>query len=224
MLGGKEWLVILVSKSSLQIHVVGEEKIETLNIPPTLISNMEIINKDGLYTLITEWLKLHPHPNAEIIWLLSSDICFEHALTSSEQDKVDSETLQFLDTVPFEDVLSRTYKPLEWRLIIAVNKDLIMSYIQGFTLHGYATRAVIPAKILQADAVLTVEVGHNAVKHASEFVRESLISPPSPLEAYIQSPTEPSGVASKPKSQLPMLLGVFGVLLAILGIVIYLSK
>lgn len=221
MLGGKEWLVIMVSKNSLQIVGLGEEKVETVIFPPTIINNMEIINKDGLYTLITEWLKAHPHAPTEIIWLLAPDICFEHTLTSSEQDKVDSETLQFLDTVPFEEVLSRTYKPMEWRLIVAVNKDLIMSLIQGFTLHGFATRAVVPSKLIQADSLLTTEVEHNTIKHISELVRESLISPPSPVDTYVTTnPSHTGGTESKPKSQLPLLLGVFGLLLVILVVVI----
>lgn len=224
MLGAKEWLVVLVSKNSLQIVGLGEEKIETIIVPPTIINNMEIISKDGLYTLITEWLKVHPHTTAEIIWLLAPDICFEHQLTSGEQDKVDSETLQFLDTVPFEEVLSRTYKPLEWRLIIAVNKDLMMSLIQGFTLHGFATRAVVPSKLIQAGAVLTPEIEHNAIKHVTELVRESLITPPSTIETYIQAPTENNGVTPKPKSQLPMLLGIFGLLLVVLAIVFYMTR
>lgn len=225
MLGAKEWLVIMVSKNALQIVGLGEDKIEMVTIPPTIINNMEIINKDGLYTLITEWLKSHPHTTAEIIWLLAPDICFEHQLTSGEQDKVDSETLQFLDTVPFEEVLSRTYKPLEWRLIVAVNKDLIMSLVQGFTLHGFATRAVVPSKLVQADAQLTSEIEHNAIKRVSELVRESLITPPSPIDTYMPNNSVVVGGAEpKPKSQLPLLLGVFGLLLVVLVVVIFMMR
>ena len=92
MLGQKNWLVIMVSRNSLQLVGMGEEKVETITIPVTIINNMEIIDKDGLYTLITEWLKLRPHIGAEIIWLLAPDVCFEHVLTSSEQDNHEQQT------------------------------------------------------------------------------------------------------------------------------------
>ena len=107
---GKNWLVILLTKNSMQLVGLGEEKVQTLAIPGTIISNMEVTSKDGLYTLITNWLGHRPHTGAEIIWILAPDICFEHVITSTEQAKIDSETLQFLDTVPFEEVLSRVYK------------------------------------------------------------------------------------------------------------------
>jgi hypothetical protein len=132
MFGQKNWLVIMVSKNSLQLVGLGEDKVETILFPPNIINNMEVIDKDALYTLVTAWLKLRPHQSVQIIWLLVPDVYFEHTITSIEQDMVDSETIQFLDTVPFEEVLSRIYKPTEWRSLIAVNKDLIMSLIQAF--------------------------------------------------------------------------------------------
>lgn len=225
---GKNWLVILLSKNSMQLVGLGEEKIQTVNIGVDIIANMEVINKDGLYTLITNWLAHRPHSNAEIIWILAPEICFEHVITSTEQAKVDSETLQFLDTIPFEEVLSRVYKPLEWRLIVGVNKDLIMSVIQGFILHGYPTKAVIPGRIVQADAVLTEEIAQNAVKRASELSRESLVSAPSPIVSYAAptqtTPGSSAPVEAKPKSSLPLLLGVFGVLVIVLVAVLLFSN
>lgn len=221
---GKNWLVILLSKNSLQLVGMGEEKVQTVPIPTDVVANMEVINKDGLYTLITNWLAQRPHTSAELIWLLSPDICFEHVITSTEQSKIDSETLQFLDTVPFQDVLSRVYKPLEWRLIVAVNKDLIMSAIQGFTLHGYPSKAVIPAKVVQADGVLTTEIAQSVVKRANELSRESLVSAPSPYTSTPVSTSSSQGTEPKPKSSLPLLLSIFGGLLVILVIVILVTR
>lgn len=221
---GKNWLVIMLSKDSMQLVGLGEEKIQKVMIPPTILSNMEVINKDGLYTLITDWLAHRTHTGAEIIWILTPDICFEHVITSTEQSKIDSETLQFLDTVPFQEVLSRVYKPLEWRLIIAVNKDLIMSMIQGFILHSYSTKAVVPARLLQADGVLTEEIAQNAVKRATELSRESLVTAPSPIIASTTEAEESNESNPKPKSSLPLLLGVFGALVVVLVVVLLISN
>lgn len=221
MLGQKNWMVIMVFKNSLQLVGFGEEKIETLMIPQNIINNMEVVNKDGLYVLITEWLKQRPHNSAEIIWLLTPEICFEHTLTTGEQDKIDSETLQFLDTVPFEEVLSRIYKPLEWRQIFAVNKDLIMSLIQGFSLHGYVTKAVVPSRLVQAESVLNTEIERTAIKHVNDLEKDSLVSPASQYKSTADNYSQPSINEQKKKSSLPTLLGVFGILLLILGAVIF---
>jgi hypothetical protein len=223
MLGQKNWLVIMVSKNSLQIFRSMDDSIETLSLPGEIINNMEVVDKDGLYTLITEWHKNHVFISASIIWLLSPEICFDHTFATSEQDKIDSETLQFLDTVPFEQILSRMYKPMEWKQIVAVNKDLIMSLIQSFLLHGYVTRVVVPSKQVLAEAVLTVEVARNTIKHIGELERESLISTSSPVPNVQTISPQPNTIQNKPKSSLPLLLSVFGILLAILAFVIYLN-
>lgn len=223
MLGQHNWLVIMVTRNSLQIVGLGEDKVQTLPIPPNIMNNMEIIYKDGLYTLITDWLKQRVYANTGIIWLLSPDICFEHTLSTGESSKVDSEMLQFLDSVPFEDILSRVYKPLEWRQIVAVNKDLVMTLIQAFSLHGYSTKVVVPSRQVQAESTLTPEIAHLAIKHAAELERESLVSAPNPIEYKPISSPGQAPESPKPKSSLPLLLGVFGVLLAILGIVLYLN-
>lgn len=227
MLGQKNWLVIMVTKNSLQLVGLGEVKIETILIPPQIINNLEPINKDGLYTLVIDWLKQRPHTSANIIWLLAPEVYFEHTFTSGEQDKIDSETLQFLDIVPFEDVSSRVYNNLDGsRHIIAVNKELIMSLIQAFALQGYSTKAIVPSKVVGGEATLTSEIEKAALKRASELARESLFTTMVPA-TQVSAATTPVAAGTgepKPKSQLPLLLGVFGVLLAILVFVILLNK
>lgn len=218
MLGQKSWLTILLSGNSLQIIGQDLNAPQTIPLPPTLVSNMEVINKDGLYTLITDWVKSRTYTNTNIVLLLAPDLCFEHQFVSVEQDKVDSETLQFLDTVPFENVLSRTYSLGEGRQIIAVNKDFVMSVVQGFMLHGYTTKVVVPSRLVQAEVTLTPEIESYAFKHLTELTRDSLLSPITPQPKVDLPRTD------KPKSSLPLLLSVFGVLLAILVFVIVLSK
>ncbi len=206
----------MLSGNSLQFIGQDIDVVQTIPLPPTLVNNMEVVNKDGLYTLITDWVKARTYTNTNILLLLAPDLCFYHQFVNIEQDKVDSETLQFLDTVPFESVLSRTYALGEGRQIIAANKDLVMALVQGFTLHGYTTKVVVPAILAQAETGLTPEVENYAFKHLTELTRDSLISEVAPVVSSVAKP--------KPKSSLPLLLSVFGVLLAILVIVIVLSK
>ena len=213
MFNQKKWLVILVSTNSLQLMGLAEETVQIIPLPASIIASQEILNKDGLYTLITDWVKQRTYTSAEIIWLLSPEVCFDYLLTTTEQDKVDSETLQFLDSVPFENILSRIYSTPEGRVITAVNKDLLMALVQSFSLHGYTTKAVIPVR----DSTLTQELFTSTVKRSGELSRDSLLA---------LTPSTPKKDDSKAKSHssLPLLLGVFGVLLAILIIVIVLSK
>jgi hypothetical protein len=139
MFGQKNWLIILVMRGNLQVFGEGDTVVQSLALPSTIINNLEVLNKDALYTLITDWVKQNTYKDTEISWILAPDLCFTHTITSTDQDKIDSETLQFLDTVPFEEVVSRSYNTATSRQLIATNKGLIASLIQGFSLHGYTT-------------------------------------------------------------------------------------
>ncbi|HBD01985.1 MAG: hypothetical protein UX38_C0022G0004 [Microgenomates group bacterium GW2011_GWC1_46_16] len=230
MFSQKNWLVVLVSAQSIQLAGLGSDSVQTIPLPQTVSFNMEIINKDGLYTIITDWLKQHTYTNTAIIWLLAPDICFEYLLTSSEQAKIDSETLQFLDSVPFENITSRIYSTAEGRVITAVNQDFIQAFIQGFSLHGYSTKAVIPARLVQVDATLTPEISNQVIKHVADLTRESLIAVSPPPASPVPPPAPPSSSpaspppVTKPTSTLPILLVIFAVLLAILLYVILLNR
>ena len=224
MFGQKNWLTILVSRGKLDIFGEGDNVVQTLPLPATIIDNLEILNKDALYTLITDWTKQKAYQDTEITWILSPDLCFTHTLTSTDQDKIDSETLQFLDTVPFEEIVSRTYNTIPGRLLVATNQSLINALIHGFSLHGYSTQSVIPAQVIGIESELTPDLARSTRKRAAELKKESLIIPT--LSA--SKPTQPTLVTdtstSKPKSSLPLLLSVFFILVAILGIVLYLNQ
>lgn len=221
MFGQKNWIVILLNSNTLQMIAHNETVVTTFPLPSTIISNMEVINKDALYQLVTDWIKQRTYVNSEIIWLLGNELCFEHVITSTDPDKIDSEIVQFLDTVPFEEVMSKTYTAGPVRQLTAVNKILISAFIQAFSLHGYNTRVVVPVRLVSTSDVLTLDLAKLAYKKENELDKNSLfaITPASPVVTQ-SNPT----VTEKPKSQLPLLLTVFLILLAILGIVIYLYQ
>lgn len=193
----------------------------SLPLPTTIINNMEVINKDALYQLVTDWLKQRTYINTEIVWLLGSQLCFEHVITSTDPDKIDSEIVQFIDTVPFEEVLSKTYVSGAVRQLTAVNKLLITSFIQAFSLHGYTTRAVVPVRLVSQTDNLTLDIAKLTYKKENELERNTIfvVTPTQP----VVSTTKPA-ITEKPKSQLPMLITVFTILLAVLGFVIYLNQ
>ena len=216
MLGQKNWIVILVTSHSLQLYGFGVSEVQTIPLPATTIDNLEIINRDQLYTLITDWTKQRTYTNTNIYWLLAPDVCFEQTLTGTDPAKLDSETLQFLDTVPFEKVLSRVYPQIDGRKIVAVNHDLITGLMQGFALHGYTTKAVVPSQLAQADSTLTPEIAHYSAKHMAELSRESLITISDISANQPVSVTKHVSPPEKSKSSLPVLLAIFAILLAIL--------
>lgn len=227
MFGQKNWLIILVTQNALHLLGEGDSHVQILPLPTTIVNNLELLNKDALYTLITDWTKQKTYANTKISWILARELCFTLNITQSDPAKLDSEILQFLDTVPFENVISHNYLTPEGRQVVATNKDLVTALIQGFALHGYTTQTVLPASIIPLDE-LTSETGKVVVRRANELERESLLTPvlvkANPVEASVEEASHQGVDPSKPKSYLPLLLVTFGVLVAILLIVIYLNQ
>lgn len=217
MLGQKKYLVIWVTPHALIWIASGGDSPQTLSLPPTIVDNLEVKNRDALYTLISEWVKTRTYAPTEVIWLLSPETYFEQTFLDSEKDSWDSNTVQFLDSVPFEELISRVYTPVEGRQVVALNKAFLAPLMQAFAIHGYNTRCVIPSSLATSEDSLTIDVYHAVISRINDLSRDSLV----PAQGQILPPAPSSG-GKKSSSSLPILLSIFGVLFAILIAVLFL--
>ncbi len=211
-------ILVLLKSHSLDLYHVDSHEQTTLALPPDVVDNLEVIDVDKLYGAIAEWSKVRTYQNTDLVILLHPSVCFEQKLADSDKLAWDTQTLQFLDSVPFEDVLSHLYHPLDGRLIIATNNTLVTAISHGFALHGYNTRSVVPCSLAGLDSFVDPVKLKSLLGKLSNLAKESFILEPSP-------PTNKPTVAkpaSSAKSQLPILLGVFGLLLAVLVIMVVL--
>ncbi len=226
MFGQKNTLIILLTPHALEIFANDSGNVSTITIPSSVVNNLEVIDRDELYALISTWCKSITYQSTEIIWLLSDTVIFDQIFPEKESERWDTMTVQFLDTVPFEEVISRVYNPVEGRHVVATNQDLINALKHGFSVQGYITQAVVPAKLVGITSPLNAESAKKVMSSMSQILRDNLVTPDN--EKSVQPPEIASSpnqvVVKKPKSQLPLLLSVFGVLVAILLIVIYLNK
>lgn len=226
MFGQKNWLVILVKPHELEIFA-HEAKLSTnLILPTTVVNNLEVLDREELSSLIGTYTKSQPYQATDILWLLSPSLIFEQTFPDSDKEKWDTQTVQFLDAVPFEEILSHIYTPSGGRSVVATNQDLINSLIQAFSAQGYQTKIVIPSKMQDIDSNLTVESVKKILGNLNQLYKDNLITPSDDKTNFVPESTGTLSYQKQPKSksQLPLLLSVFGVLLAILVIVIYLNQ
>ena len=226
MFGQKNWLVILVKAHELEIFGHDSKVSTVLTIPTTVINNLEILDRDGLYSLVANWAKTLTYQATEIIWILSSSVVFEQTFADSDKERWDTLIVQFLDAVPFEEILSKTYNPAGGKSVIATNQDLLTGLNQAFAAQGYTTKVVVSGKMAGVENNLTPDLVKKVLGNMTQLYRENLVIPDEEKSNFVPgTPSVSAGaVPAKPKSQLPLLLSVFGVLLAILAIVIYLNQ
>ncbi len=220
MFNGKNWILILLSSHLLEIMTPDSEVVQRIPLPSTIVNNNELLNRDGLESIILDWAKLRTYTSTEIIWLLAPSVYFDFALPPNSEVSLDKLRSDFIDTVPYENVLSHDYQLGKVQKVIATNQDLLSAFIQVFAKSGYATHSVVPSSLLGEFTTLNGLVRTQALSKTSLLASLSLT-----LRDNVKNiPLNTHDLSAKPKSSLPVLLGVFLVLLLILAIVIYLNQ
>lgn len=215
----KAVIVIWMRRNKLSVWTPKSTEVTEWVVPDTIVREVEVINRDELYGLIKGWIKEWVFSSSEIVWILDAEVCFERILSETTQATWDSETVKFLDEVPFEKVASRVYATNEGRLVVGLNQEWMEAYEHGFALLGYGTKAEVPVSRLGwlKSKELTKETYGEVVKRVGELVKERVLNSD---EGMGESVVEPNKVKTETNGQtrsilpwlLVVLLGLGGVL------------
>ncbi len=148
----REVAIIVVDSNKLLFYTKKVTNTLQLNIPSDVINNLEVANREKLDHLITSLFRL-PNLKGEdfdITLIFSKNTTFEKELTSTSTKSEYDETQKFLDMVPFEEVLSNTYRVNKKTRVVAVNKILYNVLKQSLERNKAHVGLVIPLTILEA--------------------------------------------------------------------------
>lgn len=120
-----------------------------VDIPADTFSYFDIINRDKFYQIIQTLVTTNKIAPVSIVILIPPAATYEMDITSKIPDEVNTQTQQFLDSVPFEKVLSKTYKMQEGGKVFATNKDIYEALKHGFEKLHFSISAVISLTVLQ---------------------------------------------------------------------------
>lgn len=226
MFNQKSILVIFIDRLGIQIYGGSLPTIVSVQIPSSVVFDMEIISKDSLYSLIKQWVKQFSLTGSQIVFVFSETVYMEKIFSVAEQPQIETEILKFFDMVPYETIWSKVYPDKNGKRAIAISKGFYDGIHQGFLLQGLPTKSIIPAFALgqyEKKKALDVELFSYIIENVDQLSKYSI------LDAQESNLTPPSNSSfsqqnsTKKKSSLPLLLSVFGFLLLALGIVVYLQ-
>jgi hypothetical protein len=221
MFNQKSILIAFLNRNTLQLFGGNLTGIVTIEIPETILRDGEVISADGAYTVIKQTVKQYMLAGTQL-FLILSDLTYSEKLFSPVQTtQLESEILGFFSVVPFETLLTRVYDTEKGKRAVAVNRALYETIRQGFALQGIPIKAIIPAFVLGANGskhVLDAVLVNELLKNIDGFTKQSILDTQEQNNNVIQH--EEAAPTAKKKSQLPLLLGVFGVLIVILVIVV----
>ena len=191
----------------------------SLQLPATVVQDMEVIDEDGLSKLIAGFVKTNKLKPSSLL------ICFSHACyfqkdvpekaTASEIVALKAE---FDDNVPFNKVLSREFTQGKKVKIIGINRDLAYAIKHGFDILLFETEGIVPLFALYGEQAVTfnTQMGEQLMKHYNSL--QQITFPVATDDTLNTDPAEIeySGEKKKSSNRTLLLLGVFVFLLLIL--------
>ncbi len=222
----QKYIVMFVDRNRIQVIGGTGAVVIHLDIPETYIYDLDIVSKDGCYSAIKQWVKDNALVGGQLIMIFSESSYFEKVFSLKEQSQIESDVLKFFDMVPFDSIWTKVYSTDKGKRAVAINKMYYDAIHQGFSLQGLQTKAVIPAFALGALSVkksLDTELNEYILKNIDSLIKQSLLDSQELSVPVPHQKIDEASSSGKKKSQLPMLLSVFGILLAILGVVAYIQ-
>ncbi|HET7099398.1 MAG TPA: hypothetical protein VFI61_04165 [Patescibacteria group bacterium] len=227
MADGKHDTVILLERDRFYLYEDGV--ILGLNFPANISLDLDVKDRDAFFNLITVFIQNNKLEPSQIFLVVSEAVCFSKDFPikdPADTTKVETDSQIFIDTVPFNSVLSKVYKTANvWR-VVATNLDLVDTIVDAFTARGFGLTAVVPVNIYPEYGAMR-ELTEDFAKHVmdtgdnmktSSMIGEKVVTQEDHNEVSISK-------AQEPKSKLlPYLIGGFVILLIILVVVIILRK
>lgn len=249
ILNKKSNALIFLDRTSFSYYKENNS-ILTFTYPTSSIKELDILNEQIFIAEVTNFFKSNNiHPGTLIV-ILSSDILYEKDfmfepktiseknqqvkdINTSEQNTLPVEEKMaqmqsYLDIVPFDEIASKSYKIDKITKLVATNKKLYEMLVSMLNKLNFIVEAVVPITVIPKSIIdAPIFNSDNAKKIIKKF---DTVSAYSLLEensyALSRAALAPKGIKMSAKVSSKReyaLIGVFVLLLSVLGIVSYVT-
>lgn len=200
-----------------RISVYDANNVLKLDIPETVVRDVDILDKTGFDGLVDSFIKSKKLDPGRLWIILSDDICFSQDISDSDPAKLENDIRDFLETIPFDQIISKRFKAQTGVRVIATNLELVEAIIEIFDRNGFSTEVVTPTAIFpgystkkELDPGLARFVLANKTLAAQGNMLAKMNAPRPVAEA-------PKGVKPKNKLLPYLLIGFFILLVVLVG-------
>ena len=218
--------VLMMRGSTIDIYTSSNtSSVFSFQFSSEIYAEMEIKNVELATKQLIDFFAVNQIPPTEFVFIIQSPL-FRKEFPIAPQEKLESTINVYLDYIPFDSVLSKRIKTETGVMIIAANGDLIQSIRKMFAATSSTIDCVTALEGLSIFpkgglSILTQLSAETILKNIVLIKQESFsLTPQRSVEGFEVA----EEVEEKEKSSLPLLLPVFVVLLALLGLVYYLSS
>ncbi len=212
---GREAIIFL---DKARIFVYDGDGILKLDFPENIVFDLEITDRSAFDSLIDAFVKSKKLTPARVLIILSESVCFSRDIPATA--KLEDEVRDFLEAVPFDQIISRRYKSQTGVRVIASNLELLEGIMEIFEREGFGIEGIVPAaifagfttkKVLDLDFVKMISASRQIVRQSNMLSRTEL-----PVPAAV--------VQTKEKSRLLPYLIITGVVLLVILVVLVILR
>lgn len=230
-------IVIYLDRNGFILYQDSLASLFQFSFLPDVVRDLEVINKEKLISFINSFIQTTKIIQSSLVVVLSDSVIFQKTLVAGSQaaqavsqtdnntgELQEKEIQNFLENIPFEDILAKQVKTTLGIMLVAVNKELVETITDPFKKYGCFIAAIVPSFIygetvnfastgLTYDTAQAVLQKGELLKQGNLLTGQEAINPPQSLEDNKEQEKE------KPKNiRQYVLVGIFIVLLIILGI------
>jgi len=186
-----------------------------LDITSDIVSNLEAIDKKKLDLLIHTFIKNYKLQPTNIAIMLSTRMTFDKDFPHGSIE-IDKNIEEFLELVPFEEILSKKIPFSGKTKVVAANREFCDALKSSFVNSGFIVSGIYPLSLcLGAIPELQSNMDLNLIVNKLPVIKEFNLQPVAESFAKVPEKEKPN------KTRLMMLAGVFGFLILVLVFVLY---
>lgn len=110
MLFSKNRTIIIIGTDSLKLYPMGAPTPLVQAFASDYVANLDVINEDKFLEEFNKLLTTSKLRQSDIVILLKEELLFQKTFTEETGDDLFLKEQRFIDEVPFEEVISRSYK------------------------------------------------------------------------------------------------------------------
>jgi len=207
-----------------KIYLYAGSAVMSMSFPEGAVRDVDVVNQESLTKSVTSFIQTNNLTPAQIFFVLAESACFSKDFAVNSQLSVpalEAEIQDFINSIPFESVVSKVYKTATVERAVASNQELIDIIMDVFTAKGFGLTALVPANIYSKYAgedELTSDFARTILGDKEKAVSGSLVGASTQSDGHEISTTKASGEPSK--LRLYILVGVFVAGLIFLGVIL----
>ncbi len=215
----KQKALLYLDRTYFLYYDAKSQRILRVNIPPTSIRELDVINEDEIDALLKLFIESNALSPASVTIVLAEPVLFYKPFSHSQP--VSEEAVKdFIDAVPFDDVGYRAFTVSDGHMIVATNKEFYQVFKEILEEKGFDVKTVFPSLLLDQyiPGIVSGLDEHSAKRILAS--QEKIRSFNFLDSIYVDSTSETGRMGKRLFSNLQILLGVFGLLIIILIILL----